>query len=118
MKPDSKTEFRARRHLRLRQKVQGTAVRPRMSVFVSGKHMYVQFINDMEARTLAAASTGAGELKAEKNNVDAARKLGKAAAEAAKSKGIDSVVFDRGGFAYRGRIKALAEAAREAGLKF
>ncbi len=89
-----------------------------MSVFVSSKHLYVQFINDLEATTIASASTQAGEAKSSKGNVDAARKLGQVAAEAAKGKGISEVVFDRGGFAYRGRIKALAEAAREAGLKF
>ena len=118
MKLDSKADYRKRRHLRLRQKVQGTAERPRMSVFVSNKHMYVQFINDFDAKTVAAVTTLAGESKAEKNNVDAAKKLGRDAAEAAKSKGVTAVVFDRGGFAYRGRVKALAEAAREAGLKF
>jgi large subunit ribosomal protein L18 len=118
MKLVSKAQFRTRRHLRLRQKVHGTAERPRMSVFVSNKHMYVQFIDDLDAKTLAAASTHAGEAKSEKSNVDSAKKLGKMAAETAKSKGISQVVFDRGGFAYRGRIKALAEAAREAGLKF
>lgn len=118
MKLVSKADFRTRRHLRLRQKVQGTSERPRMSVFVSNRHMYVQFINDMDSKTIVAASTQAGESKSEKSNADAAKKLGKQAAEAAKSKGINQVVFDRGGFAYRGRIKALAEAAREAGLKF
>lgn len=104
--------------MRLRKKVQGTAERPRMSVFVSNKHMYVQFIDDLDAKTVAAASTAVGDAKSEKNNVGTAKKLGKEAAEAAKSKGISEVVFDRGGFSYRGRIKALAEAAREAGLKF
>jgi large subunit ribosomal protein L18 len=118
MKLASKAEYRTRRHLRLRQKVQGTADRPRMSVFVSNQHMYVQFIDDLEARTLASASTAAGEAKGGKNNVEAAKKLGRLAAAAAKGKGISAVVFDRGGFAYRGRVKALAEAAREAGLKF
>ena len=118
MRVHTKEDYRKRRHLRLRKRVQGTADRPRMSVFVSNKHMYVQFIDDLDAKTLVAASTRAGETKSDKLNVDVAKKLGKAAAEAAKSKGINEVVFDRGGFSYRGRVKALADAAREAGLKF
>lgn len=118
MRMETKSDYRKRRHLRLRKKVQGTADRPRMSVFVSNRHMYVQFINDVEARTIAAASSLAAGQEADRANLDAARKLGQAAAEAARSKGVTQVVFDRGGFAYRGRVKALAEAAREAGLKF
>lgn len=120
MKLKSKTDYRERRHLRLRQRVVGTAEKPRLSVFVSGKHMYVQFIDDGQAVTLAAASTQSKGLKAEKlkNNVQAAKDLGKLAAQVAKEKGIQTVVFDRGGFTYAGRVKALADAAREAGLKF
>jgi large subunit ribosomal protein L18 len=105
--------------MRLRKKVQGTAERPRMSVFVSNKNMYIQFIDDLESKTLASASTKSESVAAGgKNNVGTAKTLGQIAAKVAKEKGIETVVFDRGGFAYRGRIKALAEAAREAGLKF
>ena len=116
MKVSTKAEYRKRRHLRLRKLVRGTAERPRMSVFVSNLHMYVQFINDDDARTLAAASTLQGEKG--KNNVAAAQRLGEAAARVARERGITQVVFDRGGFAYRGRVKALAEAARAGGLQF
>jgi large subunit ribosomal protein L18 len=119
MKCVSKADYRKRRHLHLRKRVQGTAERPRMSVFVSNRHMYVQFIDDLEARTVASASTlleGAGT--GGKNTVDVARKLGALAAEVARKQGIIAVVFDRGGFSFRGRVKALADAAREAGLKF
>lgn len=118
MKPKSRTEFRERRHLRLRQHVQGTSDKPRMSVYVSNRHMYVQFIDDIEARTLASASTKTEGASSGKNDVATAKALGKLAAEAAKGKGIARVVFDRGGFAYSGRVKALADAAREAGLQF
>ena len=118
MKTKTLKQYRVRRHLRLRQKVQGTAERPRMSVFVSNQHYYVQFIDDAAAKTLAAVSTVAGSLKGRSLNVETARELGRQAAEAAKAKGIAEVVFDRGGFAYRGRLKALADAAREGGLKF
>ena len=115
----TKADFRKRRHLRLRKKVQGTADRPRMSVFVSNKHLYVQFIDDLAARTLAAASTLVEGSSAKGSaGVETARKLGALSAEVAKKQGIQSVVFDRGGFAYRGRVKVLAEAAREAGLQF
>ena len=107
-----------RRHLRLRKQVIGSATRPRMSVYVSGKHIYVQFIDDAASRTLVAASTMSGENKGGRSNVETARKLGASAAEAAKAKGIQAVVFDRGGFAYAGRIKVLADSARAAGLKF
>ena len=118
MKTKNQKDYRVRRHLRLRQKVQGTAERPRMSVFVSNQHLYVQFIDDASAKTLAAVSTVAGSLKGRKLNVETAKLLGQQAAEVAKEKGIAAVVFDRGGFAYRGRLKALADAAREGGLKF
>ena len=118
MKTKNLKDYRVRRHLRLRQTVQGTPARPRMSVFVSNKHFYVQFIDDQAAKTLAAVSTVAGPLKGQKLNVATAKQLGALAAQAAKEKGISAVVFDRGGFAYRGRLKALADAAREGGLKF
>jgi len=118
MKVKNQKDYRVRRHLRLRQKVQGTAERPRMSVFVSNQHLYVQFIDDAAAKTLAAVSTLSGGLKGQKLNVATAKQLGAMAAKAAQEKGISEVVFDRGGFAYRGRMQALADAAREGGLKF
>ena len=92
-----------------------------MCVFISNKHMYVQFIDDAAAITLASASTVIKDLKAAaqgKNTVAVAKQLGQMAAKAAKEKGIETVVFDRGGFAYKGRVKALADGAREVGLKF
>ncbi len=90
-----------------------------MTVFVSNRHLYVQFVDDVAARTLASASTQSeGAAAGGKNNVAVAKKLGALAGEVARQKGIQAVVFDRGGFAYKGRIKALADAAREAGLKF
>ena len=118
MKTKNQKDYRVRRHLRLRQKLQGTAERPRMSVFVSNKHLYVQFIDDGAAKTLAAVSTLSGALKGQKLNVATAKQLGALAAKAAQEKGIAAVVFDRGGFAYRGRLQAVADAARAGGLKF
>lgn len=119
MKLDSRTDYRVRRHLRVRQKVKGTAETPRMCVFVSNKHMYVQFVDDVAGNTLAAATTQSKAVKSGgKNTVAVAKQLGALAAKTATEKGISQVVFDRGGFAYKGRVKALADAAREAGLKF
>ena len=103
---------RQKRHMRLRQRVIGTAERPRMSICVTNKNMYVQFIDDDAGKTLAQANT----LKDEKANVEVAKALGAKAAEAAIAKGISRIVVDRGGFAYHGRVKALVEAAGEAGL--
>lgn len=105
-----------RRRARVRGKVHGTAERPRLSVRRSLKHLYAQLIDDVTGRTLAAASTVS--LKLDGNNVDAAAKVGAALAEKAKAAQIDTCAFDRGGRLYHGRVKALAEAAREAGLKF
>lgn len=116
MKLKTKSEYRKRRHQRLRKKVIGTVRRPRMCVSISNKHMYVQLVDDVAAATLAAVSTLVPEL-AGKNNRDAAKRLGTKAAELAKTKGIGEVVFDRGGHAYNGRVKAIAEAARAAGMK-
>lgn len=116
MKLENTADFRKRRHLRTRRKIRGTETRPRMCVFVSGKHMYVQFIDDGPGKTLSALST----LKMDRaggNNVAMAGALGKKAAEAVLEKGIKSVVFDRSGNRYAGRVKAVAEAARAAGLK-
>lgn len=103
---------RQKRHLRLRQRVVGTAERPRMSICVTNKHMYVQFIDDDAGKTLAQANT----LKGEKANTEVAKALGAKAAEAAKAAGISTVVVDRGGFKYTGRVAAIVESAVEAGL--
>ncbi len=118
MIPRTRVGAHDRRHMRLRQKVSGTAARPRMCVCFTGHHIYVQFVDDVAGRTLAAASTVAGDAKGTKATVAGAKKLGTLAAQTAKGKGISAVVFDRGGFQYHGRVKALADAAREAGLKF
>jgi len=118
MKVKTKAEYRTRRHFRIRRKVTGTAARPRMSVFVSNLHMYVQFIDDEASRTLASVTSRVGTGAAKRCTSGQAKELGAKAAEAAKSAGVEEVVFDRGGFPYRGRIKILAESARENGLKF
>ena len=111
---------RARRHHRIRKKVSGTAARPRLAVFRSNKHIVAQVIDDRAGRTLAAASTHEGDLKAGggTGNKEAAAAVGRLVAERAKAAGITTVVFDRGGFVYHGRIAALADAARKAGLEF
>ena len=117
----SRTEVRVMKHRRLRNRFAGTAQRPRLAVFRSNNHMYAQIIDDTVGNTLVSASTLQKEVKAEvekTNNVDAAAYLGKVIAERALEKGIKEVVFDRGGFIYQGKIKALADAAREAGLEF
>jgi large subunit ribosomal protein L18 len=109
------------RHLRLRKKVMGTAARPRMSVCFTSLNIYVQFIDDQAGRTLAAVSTRAKtgtDGKKLRANVASAKQVGVQAAEAAKGQGITLVVFDRGGHRYHGKVKALADAAREGGLKF
>ena len=118
---ESRTEVRVKKHRRLRNRFAGTAQRPRLAVFRSNNHMYAQIIDDTVGNTLVSASTLQKEVKAEvekTNNVDAAAYLGKVIAERALEKGIKVVVFDRGGFIYQGKIKALADAAREAGLEF
>jgi len=107
---------RAKRHRRVRVRLTGTADRPRLSVFRSLNHIYVQVIDDSSGKTMAAASTVA--LKSGNKNAAAAAAVGKAIAVEATKAGIKTVVFDRGGFLYHGRVKALAEAAREAGLEF
>jgi large subunit ribosomal protein L18 len=109
------------RHQRLRKKVAGTPERPRLAVHFSGQHIYAQVIDDDGGMTLAAANTTEKAFKAEKSsraNVDTAVKVGKLVAERAKSKNINKVVFDRGGSIYHGKVKALADAAREGGLEF
>ena|SRR5579859_1046969 len=116
----SKNEVRLRIHKRIREKMTGTAERPRLNIYRSLNHVYVQLIDDMEGKTLLSASTNLGK-KSEKRsggNLASAKAVGKSIAEKAKQKGISKVVFDRGGYLYHGRIKALADAAREAGLQF
>jgi len=114
----SKNEIRERIHTRIRKKLRGTPERPRLAIFRSVAHIYAQVIDDSKGVTLAAASsTEKSELKTG-GNVEAARAIGKRVAERAKEKGIAKVVFDRGGYLYHGRVKALADAAREAGLEF
>jgi len=117
----SRSEIRAKKHMRIRNRFSGTAERPRLAVFRSNNHMYAQIIDDVEGKTLVAASTNEKEVKAElskTNNVEAAAYVGTVIAKRALEKGIKTVVFDRGGFIYMGKIAALAEAAREAGLEF
>jgi len=108
----NRKEQRQKRHIRLRQRVAGTAARPRMSICITNKHMYVQFIDDDAGRTLASAST----IKEQKANLEVAKALGASAAESAKAAGITTVVVDRGGFKYAGRVAAIVEAAVAAGL--
>ena len=109
--------IRQRVHFRIRQKMEGTAVRPRLNVYRSLNHIYAQLIDDAKGETLLSASTLSGKIKAG-GNVAAAKEVGRLVAERAIEKGIKKVVFDRGGYLYHGRIKALADAAREAGLEF
>ncbi|MFA9376750.1 MAG: 50S ribosomal protein L18 [Lachnotalea sp.] len=117
----SKVIIREKKHRRLRNRFSGTTVRPRLAVFRSNNHMYAQIIDDTVGNTLVAASTLEKEVNTElekTNNVDAAAYLGTVIAKKALEKGITTVVFDRGGFIYQGKVQALADAAREAGLKF
>ncbi|ODN30355.1 50S ribosomal protein L18 [Fervidobacterium thailandense] len=121
IKKEDRRKLRLMRHKRIRKKIFGTPERPRLSVFRSEKHIYAQIIDDTKGITLAAASTTEKALreKLQKTwNIEAAKEVGKLIAERALAKGIKEVVFDRGGFKYHGRVKALADAAREAGLKF
>ena len=118
---ESRSEVRAKKHLKIRNRFSGTAERPRLAVFRSNNHMYAQVIDDSEGKTLVAASTLEKAVKSElkkTNDIDAAAYVGKVIAERAIAAGIKTVVFDRGGFIYQGKIKALADAAREAGLEF
>ena len=113
----NRKDQRAKRHLRLRQRVIGSVERPRMSICVTNKHMYVQFIDDAAGKTLVSASSVEKGFEGG-SNCDAAKKIGQTVAERALKAGIEEVVFDRGGYIYHGRVKALAEGAREGGLKF
>ena len=112
-----KNEARLRRHRRVRGKISGTAERPRLDVFRSAKHIYCQVIDDEAGVTLASASTMDKDFNAYGGNVEAAKKVGENIAKKCLEKGIPEVVYDRGGFVYHGRVQALAEGAREAGLK-
>ena len=116
----TKNEKRGHVHERIRKKMQGTAERPRLNVYRSLNHIYVQVIDDLNGKTLVSASTAEGKKEARRTggNVASAKAIGKTIAERAKAKGVTQVVFDRGGYIYHGRVKALADAAREAGLKF
>ncbi len=117
----SRTVVRENKHRKLRNRFSGTTERPRLAVFRSNNHMYAQIIDDTVGKTLVSASTLDKEVKAEcekTNNVDAAAVVGTVVAKRALEKGITTVVYDRGGFVYEGKVKALAEAAREAGLEF
>ena len=113
-----KKEIRSRVHRRIRRKIAGTAERPRLTVFRSVAHIYVQVIDDDQGKTLVSASSVDKQGKTNGGNVAAAKAIGKLVAERSKEKGIGKVVFDRGGYIYHGRVKALADAAREAGLEF
>ena len=113
-----KREARIRRHRRVRKKVKGTAVRPRLAVFRSNRHISAQVIDDRTGRTLAAASTTESELRSSSGTVATAKQVGEKLAERAKAAGVEAVVFDRGGFIYHGRVAALAEGARSGGLEF
>ena len=117
----SRKEVRAKKHMRLRNRISGTASTPRLAVFRSNSHMYAQIIDDVAQRTLVSASTTQDEVKADlekTNDVAAAAKVGTVIGKRALEAGITEVVFDRGGFIYHGKVKALADAAREAGLNF
>ena len=117
----SRSEVRVKKHKRIRNRLSGTTECPRLAVFRSNNHMYAQIIDDTVGNTLVSASTLQKDVKAnleKTNNVDAAAYLGKVIAEKAIEKGIKDVVFDRGGFIYHGKVQALADAAREAGLNF
>ena len=120
----NKNEARQKRHIRVRKRVNGTAARPRMNVYRSSNNIYVQVIDDLAGRTLAAASSLDASLRADKatksagGNVEAAKGVGALIADRAKAAGVTKVVFDRGGYLYHGRVQALADAARENGLDF
>ena len=121
IKKPSRQLAREKRHYRIRNKISGTPAKPRLAVFRSNKHMYAQIIDDVAGHTLVCASTvdkGIAEALKYTSNTDAAKAVGKALGEKAVAAGISQVVFDRGGYLYHGKIQALADAAREAGLKF
>src|SRR5690606_14052365 len=114
----TRQDARERRHRRVRKRLRGTAERPRLAVYRSNRYIYAQIIDDVKGATLVAASSVEPELRSERLTVETAGKVGARSGARAKEAGIDSVVFDRGGYKYHGRVKALADAAREAGLEF
>ena len=116
-RPDTRAQ-RIKRHARVRDKISGTAERPRLSVFRSENHIYAQIIDDVAGNTLVSASTVEKAFEGNGSNIAAAKKIGSTIAERALAKGIEEVVFDRGGYIFHGRVAALAEGAREGGLKF
>jgi large subunit ribosomal protein L18 len=118
MAHESRNDMRLRIHGRIRRRVSGSPERPRLAVFRSLNHIYAQVIDDAQGHTVVAASTTEKDLRGKGGNVEGAKRIGKAVAERARQKGIVKVVFDRGGYLYHGRVKALADAAREAGLEF
>lgn len=121
MAKETRAQGRIRRHQRVRRKVHGTAERPRLNVFRSLQHIYAQVINDDDGRTIAAASSldpSLSESLAGLSKTDKAKEIGKVIAQRAKEHGVEQVVFDRGGYQYHGRVKALADASRESGLNF
>jgi large subunit ribosomal protein L18 len=115
---DTRREIRIRIHKRIRSRVAGTTERPRLAIFRSVNHIYAQVIDDGQGHTLVAAASTEKDLRGKGGNVEGAKLIGKAVAERAREKGISKVVFDRGGYQYHGRVKALADAARQAGLEF
>ena len=116
-RPDTNAQ-RLKRHRRVRGKISGTPERPRLNVFRSNTNIYAQVIDDVSGKTLASASSLEKGFEGSGSNCEAAKKVGEAVAQRAKDKGIEAVVFDRGGYLYHGRVKALAEGAREGGLQF
>ena len=121
IKKGSRQKVRLKKHLRIRNRISGTAERPRLSVFRSNSHIYAQVIDDEAGRTLVSASTLDKDLRGsltQTDNVEAAEKVGEEIAKRAQDKGIKTVVFDRGGYIYHGKVQALADAARKAGLEF
>ena len=121
VRKESRQAIRVKKHMKIRNRFSGTAERPRLAVFRSNNHVYAQVIDDVAGKTLVSASTLEKDIKAELENTDdtaAATKIGDVVAKRALEKGIKTVVFDRGGYIYHGKVKALAEAAREAGLEF
>ena len=116
-RPDTRSQ-RIKRHNRVRGKISGTAERPRLCVFRSENHIYAQIIDDVAGNTLVSASTVEKSFEGKGSNIEAAKKIGAVIAERALQKGIEEVVFDRGGYIYHGRVQALADGAREGGLKF
>jgi large subunit ribosomal protein L18 len=118
MARESRGDIRTRIHKRVRSRVSGTQERPRLAVFRSASHIYAQVIDDQQGHTMVSAASTEKDLRGKGGNVKGAKMIGKIVAERAKEKGINRVVFDRGGYLYHGRVKALADAARQAGLEF